>query len=102
MVRHKYLQQAGDERRESFKTFLRKELGMKPKKKPSRAPKARVVKKKEVVRTAPGTTQRRRNPKKREKFVLFPSKKEYRQRQAMAIRRHEQIRREANAHIEFI
>ena len=99
MVRHKYLQQAGVERRESFKTFLRKELGMKPKKKPSPAPKARVVKKKEVVRTPPAKTQRRRNPPKPKKFTLFPSKKEY--RQAMA-RRQVLIVREADAHIEFI
>ena len=100
MVRHKYLQQAGSERRESFKTFLRKELGMKPKKKPSPVPKARVVKKKEVVRTPPAKTQRRRKPPKPKKFTLFPSKKE--RRQAMAARRLEQIRHEANAHIEFI
>ena len=100
MVRHKYLQQSGDERRESFKTFLRKELGMKPKKKPPPPPKARVVKKKEVVRTAPAKTQRRRNPPKPKKFVMFPSKKEY--RQTMAIKRREKLHREAGAHIEFI
>ena len=76
MVRYKYLQQAGDERRESFKTFLRKELGMKPKKKPATPPKARVVKKKEVVRTPPAKTQRRRNLPKPKKFTLFANKKE--------------------------
>lgn len=98
MVRYKYLQQSGDERRESFKTFLHKELGIKPQKKPSSAPKARVVKKREVVRPAPAKTQRRCH-KKPKKFTLFPSKKEY--RQAMA-RRQVQIVREADAHIEFI
>lgn len=76
MVRHKYLQQSGDERRESFKTFLRKELGIKPQKKqkPTAAPKPRVVKKKEAK------IPRRRAPQRKlKKFTLFPGKKQNRQ-----------------------